>query len=125
MAVVSFDIAAFRARYPEFASVIDARLSVMFNEACVYLDNTDTSIVADVGIRGTLLNMLTAHVAKLADSPMVGRIDSATEGSVSATASYSSAISGSMAWYLQTTYGAAYWAATSRYRAFRYRAPGG
>jgi hypothetical protein len=53
---------------------------------------------------------------------MVGRINSATEGSVSITSDYGSAGSGgpSEAWYTQTPYGALYWAATAQYRTWQY-----
>lgn len=45
MAIVVFDIEAFRERYPEFNSVSDALLNAYFVEATVYLDNTDCSPV--------------------------------------------------------------------------------
>jgi hypothetical protein len=81
--------------------------------------------------------MLTAHIAWLnaprdADgnpastgspaSPIVGRINSASEGSVSVQADIGDATAGSPSqpWYMQTRYGAAYWAATAQYRTARY-----
>jgi uncharacterized protein DUF4054 len=121
--VVSFNPAAFVARYPEFVAVAVDTLSAYFAEATLYLNNTVTSPVQDLGMRAILLNMLTAHIAALNASPLVGRIDSATEGSVTVHAAYATAVSGSMAWYTQTKYGAAYWSATKPYRKFTYRAP--
>lgn len=126
MAVVAFDIAGFRARYPEFVTVQDATLTAYFGEAGLYLNNTDTSLVTDTAIRSTLLNMLTAHIAALnsgvngeAPSPLVGRVSQASEGSVSVTADMGP-VTGSQAWFMQTKYGAAYWQASAGYRTFRY-----
>ncbi len=128
MSVVVFDPAAFTARYPEFIAVNAIVLGMYFAEATMHLDNTDNSRVSDVGQRTVLLNMLTAHIAAMngsgvngnGASGMVGRISSATEGSVSATAEYVAAKNGTMAWYLQTPYGAGYWAATASYRTMQY-----
>lgn len=126
MAVVAFDIAAFRARYPEFSTVLDATLNAYFSEAGLYLSNTDSSVVADLTIRSMLLNMLTAHIASLNSgkngqppSGLVGRVAQASEGSVSVTADMGPP-SGSAAWFLQTKYGAAFWQASAAFRSFRY-----
>lgn len=128
MAVVVFDPVAFSARYPEFCSVTSAVLTLYFNEATIYLDNTDCSIVQDVARRAVLLNMLTAHIAAMngsgvngaGASGLVGRISSATEGSVSVSTDFG-IVSNREAWYAQTKYGAQFWAATAPYRSFRYR----
>ncbi|WP_277963895.1 DUF4054 domain-containing protein [Pseudomonas sp. RIT-To-2] len=126
MGVVVFDVASFRVRYPEFATVSDELLQAYFDEATVYLNNTECSPVTDVAKRALLLNMLVAHVAALnagtngeAASPLVGRINSATEGSVSVTTDMG-AVAGSAAWFMQTKYGASYWQATVNLRSFRY-----
>ncbi len=123
--IVTFNATTFKERYPEFATVSDGLLTLYFGEACLFLNNTIASRVVDVNIRATLLNMLTAHVAALSGSGvgpsgMVGRVDQAAEGTVSASASYSADVSQSMAWYIQTEYGATYWAATAVYRTARY-----
>lgn len=134
MAIVTFDPAAFTARYPEFASVQSTVLGLYFAEATMHLDNTDSSRVSDVGQRTVLLNMLTAHIAAMngcgangqGASGMVGRINSASEGSVSVSSEYAAPTNGTMAWFIQTPYGAAYWAATASYRTMQYVAyPGG
>lgn len=124
--VVVFDLAAFRVRYPEFSTVIDAIINEYFTEATIYLDNTPSSIVADLTIRAMLLNMLTAHIAALysgvngnAPSGTVGRIGSASEGSVSASFDMGST-SERAAWFMQTQYGAAYWRAVQPYISFQY-----
>lgn len=130
MAVVIFDVAKFRARYPEFASVSDELLEAYFTEATVYLNNTDSSPVTDVNKRAVFLNMLVAHIAAIssgvggqAASGLVGRVTSASEGSVSVSVDAGPSSSASW-WYLQTPYGAQYWQATLPYRTIRYL-PGG
>lgn len=126
MAIVTFDLATFRLRYPEFSTVSDELMQDYFTEATIYLNNTDASPVKDILIRSLLLNMLVAHIAFLnsgangqGGSELVGRINSASEGSVSVSADMGPT-SGSSAWFLQTRYGAAYWQATSSYRRFFY-----
>ncbi len=102
-----------------------------FDLACMYLSNKDGSIVTDIPRRTRLLNLLTAHIAQLmganaggSGTPgMVGRISDATEGTVTARATYADQTSQSMAWYIQTQYGAMYWQATQAFRTFRYARP--
>lgn len=128
MAVAVFDYTAWTTRYPEFAGAVDAnRAALFFAEAGIYLDNTDCSPVADVTLRLMLLNMLTAHIAALAGAlepggvptGMVGRVSSASEGSVS-VATDLGAVPGSAAWYAQSQYGFAFWQATKWLRSARY-----
>ncbi len=129
MATVVVDPVAFLARYPEFQSVNQATLQAYFNEATLYLNNTDASLVTDGSVggqRSMLLNMATAHITALnatvngvSPSPLVGRIDQATQGSVSVHADMGP-VTNSQAWWMQTKYGAAYWAATASYRTMRY-----
>lgn len=129
MGIVVFDPARFKQRYGEFNSVNDVALGDFFTEATLYLDNTDCSIVSDLAQRTLLLNMLTAHIAagnscgSGGAAGLVGRISSATEGSVSVTADFYDAQNGTEAWFASTKYGAAYWAATARYRTAIYIAP--
>ena len=127
MGVVVFSASAFKTRYPEFSTVGDDVLDAYFSESTIYLNNTESSRVQDVGQRGVLLNMLTAHLAALysgvnGQTPVgvVGRINSATEGSVTVAADMGP-VTNSQAWYLQTKYGAQYWAATAQYRQMAYR----
>lgn len=122
MAVAAFDVDVFMGRYPEFALVPGSLLNAYFSEACIYLSNTDSSPVTDVNMRLMLLNMLVAHLAVLNNSTngLVGRINSASEGSVSVSADMGP-VTNSQAWYVQTKYGAAYWNATRSYRTFRYQ----
>lgn len=125
--VVTFDPTKFVARYPEFATVDPDLLQAYFDEAAlVYLDNTEASRVANIEPRAVLLNMLVAHIAQLnvgssaqPASPLVGRINTATEGSVSVGADMG-VVPGTAAWFMQTKYGASYWQATAQYRTMRY-----
>ena len=126
MAIVAFDPNIFLGRYPEFVPISTAALQAYFTEATIYLNNTDGSPVTDITIRTMLLNMLVAHIAALnsgiggqAASPLVGRVDQASEGSVSFHADMGP-VTNSQAWYAQTKYGAAYWSATASYRTFQY-----
>jgi len=128
MAVVVFDPVAFKLKFPEFVAVSDPQLQFNFDMACLFLDNTDASPVQDVNIRATLLDLLTAHITQLnlnvqAGNGVVGRLSSASEGGVSSSFEYSSSISSSMAWYIQTPYGAMYWQATTGYRRFKWVEP--
>lgn len=126
MAVAVFDYAQWAARYPALAATVDANLAgAYFVEAGLYLDNTDCSIVADVTTRLVLLNMLVAHIALLNGASaagaagLVGRIASATEGSVTINADFN-ARPGTEQWYAQTQPGASFWAATAAYRTMQY-----
>lgn len=125
MTAVVFDPAAFKARYPEFATVVNATLAACFTEAGLYLSNADNSPVRSLTRRASLLNMLTAHVAYIggilsADGMPrpVGRLSQAGEGSVSA--SFENLTPGSAAWFTQSQYGASFFQATSSLRGFRY-----
>ena len=126
MAVVVFDVAAFKARYREFENVQDTLLTSCFAEAGLYLANTDASRVQNIVRRGLLLNMITAHIAYIggalsADGQTrpVGRVAQAAEGSVSASFEYLTP--GTQSWFAQSQYGAAYWQASMSYRSFAYR----
>lgn len=127
MGVASFDYATWVATYPEFSTVTQAQATAQFNVATLFLNNTDTSPVTDLAVRSTLLNMVTAHLVKLfvpingvAPSGLVGRVSSATEGSVTVSTDYAKANTYNEAWWNQTPYGAQYWAATVAYRSMRY-----
>lgn len=130
MAVVTFDLAGFRARYPEFAAVSDGQLAAFFTESGLYLSNDDCSPVTNVTRRSLLLNMIVAHIAYLngygtggdgsGGSRPVGRLSAATEGTVSATFENGSSTSASQAWWEQSPYGSAFYQATLNLRRFRY-----
>jgi hypothetical protein len=123
--VVVFDYAAWAAQYPELSgSVASAQASGYFDQACLYLDNTACSPVPTAK-RATILNMLVSHIAALlatiagsAPSGLVGRINTATEGSVSVAAELKTP--DSAAWWAQTRYGLLAWQALAPYRAGLY-----
>lgn len=131
---VTFDYAAWVARYPEFANVSEPQALGYFDEAGLYCANDACNPA--LAVLPTLLNMLTAHIAWLnaprdasgnpaasgqPASPLVGRISNASEGSVSVQTE-NQYDSGTPQWYQQTRYGAAYWAATAQFRTARYSA---
>jgi hypothetical protein len=133
---VVFSYQNWSARYPELAaSVNSVQAGMFFMEAQLYCDNTCTSIIDNCPpafARATFLNQLTAHIAALnaplanpvngqvtPSSPLVGRIATATEGSVTVNTD-NQFPPGTPQWYQQTKYGAAFWAATTKYRTMRY-----
>ena len=125
--VAVFSPALFHARYPQFANVADGTLGAYFLEAGLYLNNTDCSRVQDVNKRLVLLNMLVAHISMLngdlsADGQAlpVGRVSQGTEGSVSGTLEYVQPTTATQAWFNQTPFGAAFWAATAYLRSAVY-----
>lgn len=125
---VTFDYAAWIARYPEFTGVSSGSAQLYFNEATLYCANR-LNPVSSVTALSMLLNMLTAHIAQL-NSPTTpagansgtppGRLSDVTEGSVSASFQ-NDYPPGTPQWFQQTKYGAAYWQATLPYRLFRYK----
>ena len=127
MTIAVFDYQTWAQRYPTVALYTDEPLAqALFVEAGLYCDNGDLSVIpcdaTTYQPRLALLGMVVAHLADLqspARGGMVGRIGSATQGSVSVTADMGPA-SASAAWWQQTTYGAQYWQATAPYRQFTY-----
>jgi hypothetical protein len=101
--------------------------SAYFAEACLYHRNDGGGVVNDPVTQLTLLNMVTAHIAKRyatdangnAPSDLVGRIASATQGSVSVSTQDSDTQPSAQFWK-QTKYGADYWQMTRRFRTMRY-----
>lgn len=127
-AIVTFDYAGFARLFPELEYVSPDLVAVYFDIATTMHANDGTGPVADAAQQSKLLNFLTAHLSKLyapnngqAPSGLVGRISSATEGSVTVQAEWGSNTSERAAWFLQTQYGATYWAMTAQFRTMRYR----
>lgn len=120
--VFVFDPVAFKAVFPQFSSFTDEQLTWFFESVeNTALGNYETSCI-DLETRKKLFYLLVAHKAELqnrinsGNSGLVGRISSATEGSVSISTEYNSG-SGAMAqWLNQTPYGADYYAMTAQYR---------
>jgi hypothetical protein len=129
-AIVTFDHAAWVARYPEFATLPESAVQSYFAEATLYWRNDGGSPAGDPATQEMLLGMLTAHLAALyggvnggAPSDMVGRINSATIGPATVSADMG-AQPGTAAWFQQTKYGASFWQATAAYRRMPLHFPG-
>ncbi len=128
--IAAFNLPSFVAQYPEFGSVPVATAQSWWNQATLYNANDGSGPIQSMTTQQTLLNMLTAHIGCLAgflnpknipNPTVVGRISSASEGSVSVQTDYDTmAKPGSQAWFTQTQYGAAWWQATLKYRSARY-----
>lgn len=136
---VTFNYQNFIAQFPEFGGLNDQQAAGYFNRA--------SFLFANAGWTGalpqaqTLLFLLTAHIAWLnaprdangnpssqgnADTiPPPGRVNSAGEGSVNVQLDLGDANAGSpsQAWYMQTRYGAEYWAMTAQFRTAVYVPP--
>src|SRR5271170_4413305 len=133
--VVQFLQSELVAQYPEFAGLSNAVSLNAFNDAQFLLNNSCDSIVFDANQRLILLYTLTAHVLLIDQGTndgegnvtpaqgIVGRIDSATEGSVSVSAAYNNDITMSEAYFIQTKYGAKFWQQTALYRTMHYVGP--
>ena len=125
-AIATFNFNLWQARYPEFITVSEPLANLYFAEAGLYLNNAGAGPVDDASIQLLLLNMITAHIAKLnakvngVSSPdVVGRVTNAGEGSVSVTVEVDLA-PGSAQWFAQTKYGFAFWQASARFRTANY-----
>jgi len=135
---VDFNYAQWIAMFPEFAGVDPAAAYGYFRRAELLHRNDGGGPVTSCSVQQTLLDLVTAHIAQLSapqvngipattapgSTPapgIVGRVASATEGSVSISTELALA-DGSVqqAYYSQTKYGLEYWAATAAYRTFRY-----
>lgn len=131
---VTFVPADFRAAYATFANCSDPQLNEWFAGATFICGNQASNPANFLpGQLAYLLNLLTAHIGWLdaprdasgnpaatgtPASPIVGRINTASEGSVSVGADMGDANAGSpnQAWFEQTPWGARYWASTSQFR---------
>lgn len=123
MGVVIFNVEKFKKLYPRF-TLSDEQLEMFFTKASMILNNTDCSCVKSLVDREMLLYLLVAHFAALqvridSGNDSVGRVSSASEGSVSVSLDYG-ASSNSEKWYTQTPYGAEYWQLTAQYRSGLY-----
>lgn len=132
MAAVTFNYTEWAARFPELA-VPEAVANRFFTDVTMggLLDNTDCSPIADVTRRAIVLDYAVAHLAKLAGYPIlvgatvpepvatVGRVSSASEGSVSVSLDYGQ-MRENQAWWCQTQYGATFWQMTRIARTARY-----
>lgn len=126
-AVVQFDYALWQQLYPELSNVTEDQADLSFDLATLFLRNDGTGRVNKDSTQLSLLNMLTAHIAFIGygdnksggATGVVGRISSATQGSVSVSSEMQNQ-PGSAAWFQQTKYGAMYWQAIAAFRTFVY-----
>lgn len=120
--VVEFNVAEFREMYPTITAQVatDAQLEMFFYEAEIFFNNTPQSCEKNVKKRKVILYLAVAHLATLQaqvnkGNMLVGRVSSASEGSVSVSSDYG-VLSKNAKWWEQTPYGAKYWAITAQYR---------
>lgn len=135
LGIVVFDGPEFVALYPEFTGLTNGVMQNAFNDAQFLLSNSCCSAVRDANQRLILLYKLTAHVLFLGTGTndgagntttpqgIVGRIDSAAEGSVSVSAQYNAIVGESEAFFIQSPYGASFWQMTASYRTALYIGP--
>lgn len=135
---VVFNPANFIAAFPEFAEIAPSMLQNYFDMADAFFKNDASNPAAgDIDRMTRLSYLVTAHVAWLMSprdatgnlvaggsiNPLVGRISSASEGSVSVSVDLPGGESGpTEAFFSQTKYGFMFWAATAQYRTARYAA---
>jgi hypothetical protein len=142
-AVVTFDFPTWSGQFPEFAAVGATLGQGYFNRASAICFNDASNPLYGLDGTGSILQtalyLLTSHIAWLnaprdangnpaatgiPASPIVGRINSAGEGSVNVGADMGDANAGSpsQAWYMQTKYGAEYWSLLAPTRTAQYSA---
>lgn len=129
---VTFNYQNWAATFPQFSPALSEVqvTDLILPIAEIYCRNDGGGPVTKAATQTVLLNLMVAHVAQLMFGPngagitgsggsgIVGRIADATEGSVSVSADFPSTPNN--AWFLQTTFGAAFWTATASYRTMRY-----
>lgn len=136
---VTFVYSDFIGQFGQFSGLSAPQAQGFFNRAGVIFGNETTNPAFCTGVPNmtTLMYLLTAHIAWLnaprdvngnpsaSGSPppsTVGRVNSASEGSVSVGLDMGDANEGSpsQAWYMQTPWGAEYWAGTAMFRTMNY-----
>lgn len=129
---VTFNYQNWAATFPQFSPALNETqvTGLILPIAEVYCRNDGGGPVSKAETQTVLLNLMVAHCAQLMFGPngtgitgtggtqLVGRISDATEGSVSVSADFPSTPNN--AWFLQTEFGAMFWAATAAYRTMRY-----
>src|ERR1700722_3299466 len=131
---VVFDFPTWTGAFPEFANCTTQQGQGWFNRATYICANSISNPMNRTpGMLADALYLLTSHIAWLnaprdlngnpaaagvPASPIVGRVDQATEGSVSVHADMGDANAGSpsQAWYMQTKWGSEYWTMTAGFR---------
>ena len=75
--MILFNAAIFKEIYPEFANTSDATLQNYWNMGTAYADDSDTGKVA---LKTTILNLYTAHFAKLQEDITSGNVSNMLSG---------------------------------------------
>lgn len=128
-----FNYANWVAMFPEFIGITEVAAENYFALATLYVRNDGQGPVRDPNMQAGLLNLTTAHLVKLLSPqsygasvtggmeviPLVGRIANASEGSAKVQVDMPDQ-QPNAAWWNQTTYGAAAWAAMKPFRTMRY-----
>lgn len=134
---VTFDYPTWVGQFPEFGGCSPMQGQGWFDRASLLYANAGWT--GALPQAATLLYLLTSHIGWLnaprdgsgnptlqgqPAPPLVGRISNASEGSVSVQTDMGEATAGSPSqpWYMQTKYGAEYWAATAQFRTAHYAA---
>lgn len=125
--IVAFDPAAFIVLFPQFNYLPVPQLEAYFTVATTFVRNDGCGPVTSEQMQTQLLNFATAHIVKLfavqadgqAPSDIVGRINSASQGSVS-VGSEMLLPPGSAQWWNQTQFGATFWLLSAPFRTMRY-----
>ena len=121
MAVVELDTGLFRELYPKYEKASDQLIETWWEAVCQLIGNTESSRIPysppSVNTRKVILYAALCHVAELMtrDNGVVGRVSSASEGSVS-TAFDFPVLSKSGAWWAQTQCGLMVWQMLLPYR---------
>ena len=136
---VTFDYAAWIAMFPAFSACSQAQGAAWFDLADSYFANDACNPAFRVGPArfARYLYMLTSHLAWLnaprdangnpvangqMAPPLVGRINSAAEGSVNVGVELNASGSPSEAFFSQSEWGLMFWQATAQFRTMRYAA---
>lgn len=130
-AAASFSYAAWQAQFPALAAVPSDTVLAYWNQAGTYFANDGSGPVSTVAQQQSLMNLVTAHLLLIfgavtlgangtITTDPVGRISSASEGSVSVSTE-NQYPPGTPQWWQQTAFGSAFYMATAPYRTMRYR----
>ena len=112
---MTFDVEKFRAVYPQFASLSDAQLEFMWENALI-ISGIEGDTRVPEGQKENLLFMLVCHLATLATRGTAGAMTSAKQGEVQVTYASVPSRSDDADWFNLTPCGSAYWQAIKRYR---------
>lgn len=134
---VTFVFSDWAAAFPPFANIGEPLATQFFTQATFICANEACNPLNGVtGMLQQALWLLTAHIAWLQSprdasgnpaasgsvSPIVGRVSTATEGSVSIGTDMGDVNAGSpsQAWFMQTQWGSTYWTMTMGIRTAQY-----